>query len=161
VPFLLQADRITSPSVQAEVLAMAALFNAVGAALYGRVRERLGGWTFVLSLGVMAVGQGLLGAAHQALPMALGCAVAGLGAGLAVPHVPTLVMGRVDGPARGRALALMYSALFFGSFCNPLFVAPVAALVGRRGAVSVSAALLALAALFTAWSIARASRRSV
>lgn len=156
VPFLLQADRITSPTVQAEVLAMAALFNAIGAAVYGRVRERLGGWTFVLSLSLMAIGQGVLGLSHQALATGLGCAVAGLGAGLAVPHVPTLVMSRVDGPARGRALALMYSALFLGSFCNPLFVAPLAAWFGRHGAVSTSAALLALAAVFTALSAARA-----
>jgi MFS family permease len=159
VPFLLQADHVTSPSVQASVLAMAALFNAVGAALYGRVRERLGARTFALSLALMALGQGVLGVSHQALLSGFGCAVAGLGAGLAVPHVPTLVMGRVDGAARGRALGLMYSALFLGSFCNPLFVAPLAAWIGRHGAISTSAALLALAAVFTLLS-ARQTRSS-
>jgi hypothetical protein len=50
----------------------------------------------------------------------------------------------------------MYSALFLGSFCNPLFVAPLAAWFGRHGAVSTSAALLALAAVFTALSAFKA-----
>ena len=120
------------------------------------MRDRLGGGTFALSLGLMAVGQGVLGASHQALLMGIGCAVAGLGAGLAVPHVPSLVMSRVDGPARGRALGLMYSALFLGSFCNPLFVAPLAAAFGRHGALSVSAGLLAIAAVFSAMRAWRA-----
>ena len=159
VPFMLRADGVTSPSVQSWVLAMASMWNAIGAALYGRVRERIGGQrTFAASLALMAVGQVVLGLSHHALPMALGCTLAGAGAGLAVPHVPGMVLERVQGAARGRALGLMYSSLFFGSFCNPLLVAPVAAVFGRHGALLVSAALLAFGAL-AAWLVERKSHR--
>ncbi|HWI11038.1 MAG TPA: MFS transporter, partial [Burkholderiaceae bacterium] len=148
VPFLLHADGVTSPSVQSGVLAMAAMWNAIGAALYGRVRDRIGGQqTFTTSLALMAIGQAVLGLSHHPLPMALGCALAGSGAGLAVPHVPAMVLARVQGVARGRALGLMYSSLFFGSFCSPLFIAPVAAVLGRHGALLTSATLLAAGAL--------------
>jgi MFS family permease len=151
VPFLLQADGVTSPSTQSWVLAMASMWNAIGAALYGRVCGRLGGpRTFATSLAVMAAGQTVLGLSHHAVPMAIGCALAGTGAGLAVPHIPGMVLARVQGAARGRALGLMYSSLFFGSFCNPLLVAPLAAAFGRHGALLVSALLLAMGAV-AAW----------
>ncbi len=148
VPFLLRADGVTSPSVQSWVLAMASMWNAIGAAFYGRIRERIGGQrAFGTSLALMAVGQAMLGLSHHPLPAAVGCALAGTGAGLAVPHVPAMLLERVQGAARGRALGLMYSSLFFGSFCNPLFVAPVAAMFGRHGALLASATLMAIGAL--------------
>jgi MFS family permease len=143
VPFLLHDDGVSDPVVQSWVLAMAALLNAVGASQYGRIRSRIGaGCTFALSLGLMAVGQAVLGLSHIPLLSGLGCAVAGIGAGLAVPHVPNMVLERVQGHARGRALGLMYTALYLGSFCNPVFVAPLAAWLGRHGALLVSAGLL-------------------
>ena len=156
VPFLLRADGVTSPSVQSWVLAMASMWNAIGAALYGRVSERIGAQrTFALSLALMAAGQAVLGVSHHPLLSAIGCVVAGSGAGLAVPHVPNMVLARVQEDARGRALGLMYSALFLGSFCNPLFVAPVAGLVGRHGALGVSAIAIALCSATTFWLAAR------
>jgi MFS family permease len=162
VPFLLRFDGVTSPSMQSWVLAMASMWNAIGSALYGRVRDRIGGErAFATSLALMAVGQAVLGLSHHPLPMALGCVLAGMGAGLAVPHVPGMILARVQGAARGRALGLMYSSLFFGSFCNPLLVAPLAALFGRHGALLATATLLALgafAALVPAW---RGSRKQM
>ena len=152
VPFLLRSDGVVSASVQSWVLAMASMWNAVGAALYGRVRERLG-WdhTFALSLLLMAVGQVVLGLAHHPILTAVGCAIAGCGAGLAVPHMPAMVLERIDSEARGRGLGLMYSALYLGGFSNPLFIAPVAGLVGRHGSLIVSACVLAVGSGIAAW----------
>jgi MFS family permease len=154
VPFLLRQDGVHSPAVQSWVLAMSSMWNAIGAALYGRVRDRIGGSrTFAASLALMAMGQAVLGLSHHPFLTALGCAIAGTGAGLAVPHVPGMVLTRVRGQARGRALGLMYSCLFLGSFSNPLFVAPLAALFGRHGALLVSAALLFAG---SAWAVVAA-----
>ena len=111
--------------------------------------------TFALSLALMAAGQAVLGVSHHPLLSAIGCVVAGSGAGLAVPHVPNMVLARVQEEARGRALGLMYSALFLGSFCNPLFVAPVAGLVGRHGALGVSAIAIALGSATAFWLAGR------
>lgn len=144
VPFLLREDGVSDPEHQAWVLSMSSLWNALGAAAYGPLRQRLGGpVTFALALGLMALGHFALGLSHGPLLAALGCSLSGAGSGLAVPHVPNLLIERVDGDARGRALGLMYTALYLGSFSNPLVVAPVAAALGRHGALLVSAALLA------------------
>jgi MFS family permease len=156
VPFLLRSDGVASPSVQAWVLAMASMWNAIGAAFYGRVRERIGAQrAFALSLALMAAGQAVLGLSHYPVLTAIGCVLAGSGAGLAVPHVPNMVLARAVEESRGRALGLMYSALFLGSFCNPLLVAPVAGLVGRHGALVVSAAAIALCSATAFWLAGR------
>jgi MFS family permease len=157
VPFLLTSNGVVSASIQSWVLAMASMWNAVGAALYGRVRDRIGGrQTFALSLLLMAIGHAVLGLAHLPILTAVGCAIAGWGAGLAVPHMPAMVLETVDGAARGRALGVMYSALYLGGFCNPLLIAPVASLVGRHGSMIVSAGALAAGCGLTAW-LGRAS----
>jgi MFS family permease len=155
VPFLLREDGVSNPADQAWVLAMSSLWNAVGAAAYGRLRQRWGGpLTFAVALGLLACGHLTLGLSHVALLTALGCSLSGAGSGLVVPHVPNLLIERVDGPARGRALGLMYTALYLGSFANPLLVAPLAAWLGRHGALLVSAGLLAGG---VAWVLASAT----
>ncbi len=158
VPFLLWDDGVRDPLVQSLVLAVAPFWNAAGAALYGRVRGVLGSsGTFSLALGLMASGNAVLGLSHATSITCLGCAITGCGAGLTVPHVPNAVLEQVRGAARGRALGVMYSLLYLGSFCNPLLMAPLASAIGRHGALLLSGVLLALGCVTALW---RASRRA-
>jgi MFS family permease len=162
VPFLLREDGVANPADQAWVLSMSSLWNAVGAAAYGGLRQRWGGpVTFAVALALLACGHLTLGLSHGALFTALGCSLSGAGAGLVVPHVPNLLIERVDGAARGRALGLMYTALYLGSFANPLLVAPLAAWLGRHGALLVSAALLAGGAALVLARRAQAPRQAL
>jgi MFS family permease len=148
VPFLLRDDGVGDPAVQSWVLAMSALWNAIGAGCYGRLRTVVGAQrTLAFALAFMAGGHVALGLSHHAIESAVGCAITGIGTGLVVPHVPNAVLARVDGAARGRALGLMVTALYFGSFCSPLLVAPVASGLGRHAAFLVSGALLLLVTL--------------
>jgi hypothetical protein len=57
-----------------------------------------------------------------------------------------MVLAQVHEAERSRALGLMYSFLFLGSFSNPLLVAPLAAAFGPHGALLSTAAMVAIGA---------------
>lgn len=150
-PFLLTENGIASASLQSLIISMASLMNAVGAWSYGSVYRRLGSRrTFSLSLGLMGCGQLALGLSEGAWQPGFACGLAGLGAGLLVPHLPHLILERADESNRSRAVGVMYSALFLGSFLNPVLVAPIAARYGVHGALILSSGLLACGAIVVA-----------
>lgn len=149
--FVLAANGVTRPGQQAPIIALAALFNAVGAWHYGRVRGWLGlDWTLRLSLLLMASGHLLLAVSQTSVEVGFGCALAGLGAGLVVPHLMNRVLDRAPEATRGRAIGLLYSAQYLGSFLNPMLFAPFTALWGIHAAIAISGALLLLSAAVSA-----------
>jgi MFS family permease len=143
--FVLTANGITHPTAQAPIIGLASLFNGVGAWNYGRLRGRLGPqWTFRSSLILLAAGMLLLGASHDRLSAGLGCGLAGLGSGLVVPYLMNRVLDEAPANARGRAIGLLYTAQYLGSFLNPILFAPLIALWGIHAAVSLAGAALLL-----------------
>ena len=147
--FLLADSGVSRPTILALVLAMSALANTLGATGYGFLRIRLGGRrVFFLGVMALAIGHVVLGLSSGAWVAGLGCAIAGLGAGILTPHLVNLVLDRASESQRGRAVGVMYSALFFGSFLNPLLMAPLAAWFGRHTAVAGVGILLTCFALF-------------
>ena len=77
--FILGANRVIYPSGQAPIVALASVFNALGAWNYGRLR----GWA-------------------GPVDAALGCALAGLGAGILIPHLMNRVLDEAPASHRGR-----------------------------------------------------------
>lgn len=147
--FLLADSGVSKPTILALVLAMSALANTLGATGYGFLRIRLGSRrVFFLGLIALSIGHVVLGLSSGAWVAGLGCAMAGLGAGILTPHLVNLVLDRASESQRGRAVGVMYSALFFGSFLNPLLMAPLAAWFGRHTAVLGVGVLLTIFALF-------------
>lgn len=148
--FLLADSGVSKPTILALVLAMSALANTLGASGYGFLRSWLGNrHVFFLGLIALSIGHVVLGLSSGAWVAGLGCAMTGLGAGVLTPHLVNLVLDRASENQRGRAVGVMYSALFFGSFLNPLLMAPLAALFGRHVAVFGIGILLTVFALFT------------
>jgi MFS family permease len=143
--FVLTANGVTHPTAQAPIIGLASLFNGVGAWNYGRLRGRLGPqWTFRSSLILLAAGMLMLGASHDRLSAGLGCGLAGLGSGLVVPYLMNRVLDEAPANARGRAIGLLYTAQYLGSFLNPILFAPLIALWGIHAAVSLAGAALLL-----------------
>ena len=146
--FLLADSGVSKPTILALVLAMSALANTLGASGYGFLRSRLGNrHVFFLGLAALSIGHVVLGLSSGAWIAGLGCAMTGLGGGILTPHLVNLVLDRASESQRGRAVGVMYSALFFGSFLNPLLMAPLAALFGRHTAVVGIGILLTVFAL--------------
>lgn len=146
--FLLADSGVSKPTILALVLAMSALANTLGASGYGFLRSWLGNrHVFFFGLIALSIGHVVLGLSTGAWVAGLGCAMTGLGAGVLTPHLVNLVLDRASESQRGRAVGVMYSALFFGSFLNPLLMAPLAALFGRHTAVVGIGILLTFFAL--------------
>lgn len=149
ISFLLSADGVTRPSVSAHVLSAGAAMVAVGSAIYGPVRLRLGErWSLRLSALLLGVGIAAMAATHAPLVVGLGCAIAGLGTGLVNPTVNNMLIVRSSAETRGTALGLGYSARYVGNFLNPWLVKPLI------GAIGIYLAFLIVGGLFAAGALA-------
>ncbi len=139
VSFLLAANGIAAPNEQAWIIACASIGATAGALTYGFARRAIGqARTFLLCLTSMGLGNLVLGSQHHALPLALGCALNGLGAGMTVPHFAGRLIENAPLSVRPRALGLMYTMIFVGEFVNPWIITPIHVRYG------ISAAFLAI-----------------
>jgi len=151
--FLLEEIGLTRPSVQSWIIGAGSATSLIGAACYGFVRIRLGvRGTFVLLMLLMGVGNYVIGQYYTATPAAVGCGIAGFGSGIATPYLCNLVFDQASEAVRGRALGMLYSAMFFGDFLNPVVFHALHPLYGIHGAFSILGAavtLLGLLSIFT------------
>jgi MFS family permease len=149
VSFLLAANGVLKASNQSLVLAASALMVGLGSAVYGTLRLRFGD-RWMLRLCALLIGAGIviMGFSHEAMQVALGCAISGIGTGLLNPQVNNMLISRAGPNARGRAVGLGYTARYAGDFLNPVIVGPMALAIGLHEAfIVLGATFLALAAL--------------
>jgi MFS family permease len=131
VSFLLKDLGVLKPSNQSLVIAAGSIMVSIGSALYGPLRLRFSD-AWMLRLCSLSIGAGIVvsGFAHEALQVAAGCAISGLGTGLLNPQVNNMLLSRTAVEARGRAVGLGYTARYVGDFLNPVIVGPLAAMAG-------------------------------
>lgn len=131
VSFLLKDLGVLKPSNQSLVIAAGSIMVSIGSALYGPLRLRFSD-AWMLRLCSLSIGAGIVvsGFAHEALQVAAGCAISGLGTGLLNPQVNNMLLSRTAVEARGRAVGLGYTARYVGDFLNPVIVGPLAAIAG-------------------------------
>lgn len=146
VPFLLQADGITDPVIRSRVIACSALASILGAASFPLVHRRIGeAGTFRLILAAYLAGTAMLSVARTAEAAALGCFLMGIATGLFSPFFASLLISRTEPSLRGRAIGLMFGAVFLSEFLSPLIVLPLRANFGVHGGFAALAAMLAVA----------------
>jgi MFS family permease len=135
VSFLLKDLGVLKPSTQSLVIAAGAVMVSLGSAMYGPLRLRFSD-RWMLRLCSLSIGIGIVvsGFAHEAIQVAAGCAISGIGTGLLNPQVNNMLLSRVGAEARGRSVGLGYTARYAGDFLNPVIVAPLAAATGLHGA---------------------------
>lgn len=149
VSFLLAADGVAKPSIQSNVLSASAVMVAVGSAIYGPVRLRMGErWSLRFSALLLGLGIVTMGFSHTALAVALGCAISGLGTGLVNPTVNNMLITRASADTRGKALGLGYTARYAGDFLNPVVVQPLTTAFGIHAAFAITGGVFAVGALF-------------
>ena len=149
VSFLLAANGVLKASNQSLVLAASAIMVSAGSAIYGPLRLRISDRS-ILQLCAVSIGGGIvvMGLSHEAIQVAVGCAISGIGTGLLNPQVNNMLLSQVAPDARGRAVGLGYTARYAGDFLNPVIVAPIAAAVGLHAAfVILGTTFVGLAAL--------------
>ncbi len=149
VSFLLAANGVLKPSNQSLVLAASALMVGAGSAAFGPLRHRFGDRT-MLTLCASLIGAGIvvMGLSHEAIQVAVGCGISGIGTGLLNPQTNNMLISRAAPDARGRSAGLGYTARYTGDFINPVIVGPLAVAIGLHGAfVVVGGAFVVAAAL--------------
>ncbi len=135
VSFLLKDLGVLKPSNQSLVIAAGSIMVSLGSWAYGPLRPRFSD-AWMLRMCSLTIGVGIVvsGFAHEALQVAAGCAISGLGTGLLNPQVNNMLLSRTGPEARGRAVGLGYTARYVGDFLNPVIVGPLAAMAGLSAA---------------------------
>lgn len=155
VPFLLESNGITDPVTRSRVIASSAALSIVSAALYGPIRQRVKErGTLALIILAFALGTTTISQSSDAWGAAFGCMMLGVGTGLFSPHFTSVLIARTPQPTRGRAIGLMFGAIFLSEFLSPLIILPL------RAAFGVQGGFLALGvALFAGFVVAVITRR--
>lgn len=143
LPFVLAAEGMKSPAMQAQILAAGTACHFVGGLVYGRLFKAFGShWILVMTLGCLALCNLLVYLAAGPLWFLAACGVAGFAGGAMVVFATNLLLTRATPAARPQAMALMLSALYLGQFINPMITTPLRLAVGNREAFLVVSLLL-------------------
>ncbi|MFN3856440.1 MAG: MFS transporter [Caulobacter sp.] len=140
------------------VIALTAAFTQ--GLLTGRIARRFGeARTLIAGLGLIAAGFALQPAA-QIWPIAVfGMATVAFGQSLAFPNISAIISRAVSPDRQGEMLGLNSAAGALARIVGPLAAAPLFTKVSP-GAPFVVAGLLCLPAMFMAWRVSKAIRRS-
>ena len=148
ISFLLSDDTITDPVTQSWVIGTASGGSVLGAFVFSYLRPRFGSRITMLTVCcLLAAGNLVMPLTHDALIIAIGAAMNGMGGGMANPHFAAVLIERAPILARGRAIGLLFTVQFFGEFMNPFVVTPLAGLLGIHGAFLAVSAMLAAGAI--------------
>jgi MFS family permease len=146
--FLLVDIGIRSPRAISHVVVMGSLMSMVGSVLYAYGGPRLGiRGNYTVGAALLGGGVAVIGLSYSALVASIGAGITGLGAGWVAPHLSRLVLDRAPEAARGRAVGLNFSAIYFGDFINPYVVRPLTILFGIHQAFILIGGTVALTAL--------------
>ena len=149
VSFLLKDLGVFKGANQSLVIAAGALMVGVGSAMYGPLRHRFGDRA-MLTICAAAIGAGIvvMGFSHDAIEVAVGCGISGIGTGLLNPQANNMLITRAGPNARGRAAGLGYTARYLGNFSNPWVFKPLVTAAGLHFAfIIVGVAFVGAAAL--------------
>lgn len=143
ISFLLGADAITDPVTQSWVIGTASAGSVLGAFAFSYLRPRFGARVTLLTIiGLLAAGNIVMPLTYAPVIIAIGAAMNGMGGGMANPHFAAVLIERAPIEARGRAIGLLFTTMFFGEFMNPFVVTPLAHMLGIHGAFFAVAAML-------------------
>ena len=143
ISFLLGDDKITDPVTQSWVIGTASAGSVLGAVGFSWLRPRFGARVTLLTvIGLLAAGNIVMPLTYEPVIIAIGAAMNGMGGGMANPHFSAVLIERAPLAARGRAIGLLFTTMFFGEFMNPFVVTPLANILGIHGAFFAVAAML-------------------
>jgi MFS family permease len=146
--FLLVENGITNPSKLSNVMMAGSFMTMAGSLLYSELGPKVsvsGNYTIPALL--LGAGCMVIGLSHGALVAAIGGALTGTGAGWMIPHFSRLILGRTPASARGRAVGLFFSAIYFGDLINPLIIRPISLQLGLHRTFFIIGGIVAVSAL--------------
>ncbi|MEM8962370.1 MAG: MFS transporter [Acidobacteriota bacterium] len=126
LPYHLEALVGATGTQSGMAIAITTISAAVAAALYGRLRGRIGyEWIVIVVFATMALGYGAIGIATGWPLIIVGLATAGFGLGLVIPNLNNWLTDIAPETLRGRAVGGLTTAMFLGQFTSPLVSQPL------------------------------------
>ena len=148
LPFLLAENGVIGPIRISHVAIAGSSMTMVGSVLYSVFGPRLGvRGNYTAPALLLGAGGIVLGLSHGQLDATLGAGLTGTGAGWMIPHFSRLILGRAPVSARGRAVGLFYSAIYFGDLLNPFVLRPIAGRIGMHNTFLTVGGVVAISAL--------------
>jgi MFS family permease len=148
VPFLLKEIGISGPAAISHVTVMGSLTGMAGALIYSEVGPKMNARrNYSIIAAILGAGVIVVGLSHDAMLARVGVGLAGFGAGYLVPHFGRWVLDHAPAAARGRAVGIYFSMVYFGDLMNPFVVRPFAAIVGLHQAFLILGGIVAASAL--------------
>jgi len=148
LPFLLAENGVTGPVRISHVAIAGSSMTMLGSVLYSLLGPRLG-LRGNYSAPALLLGSGgiLLGLSHGQFDATIGAGLTGTGAGWMIPHFSRLILGRAPASARGRAVGLFFTAIYFGDLLNPFLLRPIAGRIGMHNTFLSVGTIVAISAL--------------
>lgn len=149
LPYVLNDLGVTDPAGIGVGTALAALANALGAISFRWLARRGIRFLLPLSLGLAALGLGIVSFAPTAQVAMAGAIVTSLGTGLLLPTLLTWAISRLGFTQRGRGTGRWTACFFFGQFASPLLLLALGSAVGglahALGALGLACGVAAVA----------------
>lgn len=140
--------------------AIPSLFTVVGSGLYWLLGKRSSRVQLTVFLGLLGLGLGMIGYAHDWRGMIAGMVVQQTGVGMAIPTLIGWAQSYLPFAHRGRGMGIWTACFFFGQFISPVLIGLIRIHVGTmQGAFVVAGAAGLLAAVIV--NLVLASRRTV
>lgn len=140
--------------------AIPSLFTVVGSGVYWLLGKRSSRLQLTVFLGLLGLGLGMIGYAHDWRGMIAGMIVQQTGVGMAIPTLIGWAQAYLPFAHRGRGMGIWTACFFFGQFISPVLIGLIRMGVGTmQGAFVVAGAAGLVAALIV--NLVLASRRTV
>ncbi len=146
MPFLIMNVFHANGSLTGAIIAMAFIFNAVGALTFVKLKKHFKHRTiYIIGMGVMAFGFMIIGHIHNVYLFFLSSPIMGLGGGILMANMSTWMLSVAHHTKRLNASSYLTSALFLGQFASPIATHSLVSHFGVQHFFILSAWLLFIA----------------
>ncbi|QFR49064.1 MFS transporter [Sulfurimonas lithotrophica] len=143
MPFLMINVFGASGTLTGAIIAMAFVFNALGAISFAKFKAKFHfSSIYLIGMGIIATGFILIGNVNNVYFFFLTSPIMGFGGGLLMANMTSWMLDVAHHTKRIKASAYLSSAYFFGQFCSPLATMPLVRQVGIKNFFIVSGVIL-------------------
>jgi len=133
MPFLIVNVFHASGALTGEIIAMAFIFNALGAISFAKLKKRFDfKIIYMIGMSIVAVGFILIGLVQNVYMFFLTSPIVGFGGGMLMTTVTAWMLSRAHHTKRVKSSSYLTSSLFLGQFSSPIIFHPLVSYFGVK-----------------------------
>ncbi len=159
MPFLMINVFGASGTLTGAIIAMAFVFNALGAMSFAKLKKRFKfSEIYMIGMAIIAFGFIAIGNVDNVYLFFITSPIMGFGGGVLMANMTSWMLHVAHHTKRIKASAYLTSAYFFGQFCSPLATMPLVSYVGVKDFFIVSGVSLGIVVIIIAFYIKRSHK---